>query len=196
MASGIYLIRNIVNGKIYIGSSIDMRRRWVRHRFLLEKGVHHSRHLQGAWDAYGGQDGFIFMALEHIEDRAEMLEREQFWLDSTRCTNPARGYNIAKSVTAAGTGLVVSDATRAKISAAKKGVKKAPFTAEHRRNMVIANRRGRPGRRLLNDAQIAEIKSRLANGEKGAALAREFSVNDSIITKVKQNGYRPAHVPL
>ena len=32
MITGIYKITNRINGKVYIGQSIDIRRRWRQHR--------------------------------------------------------------------------------------------------------------------------------------------------------------------
>tara|TARA_Y100000310_G_scaffold230046_1_gene232475 strand:- start:451 stop:654 length:204 start_codon:yes stop_codon:yes gene_type:complete len=39
--SGIYEIRNSVNDKIYIGSSIDIEQRWYDHKRKLRNGNHH-----------------------------------------------------------------------------------------------------------------------------------------------------------
>lgn len=43
---GIYQIRNTVTGKIYIGSAVDIARRFRVHRWYLTKGEHGSRHLE------------------------------------------------------------------------------------------------------------------------------------------------------
>ncbi len=40
MKAGIYQIRNSQNGKLYIGSAVNVRNRWVEHRKLLRKGAH------------------------------------------------------------------------------------------------------------------------------------------------------------
>ena len=52
-ACGIYLIRNASQQKVYVGSSIDMEKRWSAHIRLLNRGCHHNRHLQSAWIKYG-----------------------------------------------------------------------------------------------------------------------------------------------
>ena len=43
---GIYKITNIKNGKIYVGSSKDIEKRWKEHLYKLKYGVHHSVKLQ------------------------------------------------------------------------------------------------------------------------------------------------------
>ena len=49
----IYKIENKIAGKLYIGSSLSLKNRWERHRRDLNSGIHHSIHLQRAWDKYG-----------------------------------------------------------------------------------------------------------------------------------------------
>ena len=43
---GIYAIRNTQNGKMYIGESIDIEKRWKNHQEDLDNGNHHSYKLQ------------------------------------------------------------------------------------------------------------------------------------------------------
>lgn len=53
MNTGIYEIVNTVNGKRYVGSAVNLRYRLWRHRRELRLCIHHSSHLQRAWDKYG-----------------------------------------------------------------------------------------------------------------------------------------------
>ena len=64
--SGIYAIVNTVNGKRYVGSAKRFRTRWNAHRAALNKGLHHSRHLQSAWNKYGAE-AFVFTIIEFCE---------------------------------------------------------------------------------------------------------------------------------
>ena len=55
----IYKITNLVNGKFYIGSAVNLRLRMNGHRTRLNVGTHKNRHLQAAWKLYG-RDSFKF----------------------------------------------------------------------------------------------------------------------------------------
>lgn len=90
--SGVYQIKCRVNGKIYVGSSVNMRHRWSQHRRHLNEGRHRNAHLQAAWTKYG-ESTFHFSVLQFVE-RSELLRVEQEWLVRTNCTKRGVGYNI------------------------------------------------------------------------------------------------------
>lgn len=90
-ASGIYAITNKVNGKKYIGSAVNIKKRWIKHRVELRSSTHHSAKLQNSWRKHG-EAVFEFSVLEYVDDKIELLSREQFWLD---LFDPcATGYNM------------------------------------------------------------------------------------------------------
>ena len=89
--SGIYQIRNLANGKLYIGSASNLyRRKNHQHLYLLRKRVHYNTHLQNAFNKYGEQN-FIFEVIEFVEDKNKLLELEQYWLDKLNIIK--EGYN-------------------------------------------------------------------------------------------------------
>lgn len=94
--SGIYQIRNLVNGKIYIGSSINFKDRWYHHDNRLKSDKHHSVHLQNSWNKYG-KDNFIFEILELVENKNKLILREQYYLDLIKPWDIEIGYNINKN---------------------------------------------------------------------------------------------------
>jgi group I intron endonuclease len=91
-ASGVYQIRCIPTGKIYVGSAVDLRDRWYRHCRSLLRGKHRNRYLQNAWDKYG-EESFEFEILEYV-DVSHLLHAEQEWIDSTGCTDKTIGFNL------------------------------------------------------------------------------------------------------
>jgi group I intron endonuclease len=94
-ASGIYQILCVPTGKIYIGSAVNLRKRWRNHCYLLDgkgKRPHHNIHLQRAWDKYGA-DAFTFTVIELAEPN-RLIEREQFYLDSLTPYVDGNGYNV------------------------------------------------------------------------------------------------------
>lgn len=50
MISGVYEILNKFTGERYIGTSRNIRRRFLRHKEELVKGIHHCALLQQAWN--------------------------------------------------------------------------------------------------------------------------------------------------
>lgn len=90
---GIYQIQNKVNNKIYIGSSIDIEQRWKTHRSELKSKHHHNSNLQNAWHEYG-EENFVFEIIEIVEDKNNLIDREQHYMDLTTCYDINIGYNI------------------------------------------------------------------------------------------------------
>jgi group I intron endonuclease len=91
--SGIYRIRNVVNGKVYVGSAVNVTKRWRIHKRHLNKGTHHCRHLQSAWLKYRAES-FVFEIIEAVEPTREaLLSREQVCL--TEALASGLCYNLA-----------------------------------------------------------------------------------------------------
>jgi group I intron endonuclease len=99
-ASGIYQISCITTGKIYVGSAVNLWRRWQQHRSRLRIGKHANAHLQAAWDKYG-EEQFAFAILEFV-DVTYLLQAEQEWMVSTCCTDKTVGFNIADTAASPG----------------------------------------------------------------------------------------------
>lgn len=89
---GIYKIINIINGKFYVGSSINIIGRWAKHKSDLRSKRHTNPHLQNAFNKYGEQS-FNIEVIEEVK-KENILSREQFWLDQTKSYLPQIGYNI------------------------------------------------------------------------------------------------------
>lgn len=88
--TGIYAIRNLANGKCYVGSSSDhIPKRWKLHKLMLEENRHHSTILQRAWNKYG-ENSFEFEIVERCSPE-ECINREQYYLDML-----VPKYNICK----------------------------------------------------------------------------------------------------
>ena len=50
---GIYKIENKINGKVYIGQSNNIIRRWEEHISKLNNNSHENKILQYSWNKYG-----------------------------------------------------------------------------------------------------------------------------------------------
>lgn len=86
----VYLIRNLVNGRIYVGSTINFPQRKWRHLYDLKKGKHCSRFMQRDFNKCGG-DAFVIEVLEVVSETDDLIAREQHWLDTLQPP-----YNSAK----------------------------------------------------------------------------------------------------
>jgi group I intron endonuclease len=94
---GVYKITNSLDGKLYIGSSSNIYKRWDRHRNSLRKGTHPNLHLQQACNR-DGLDAFVFEIIEEtIKDKKVILEREQFYIDLYKSFENDKGYNLTTS---------------------------------------------------------------------------------------------------
>lgn len=125
MKSGIYLIKNIINNKVYIGSAVNISNRWREHKKYLKKGKHHSKHLQNAWNI-NGQLNFKFEIIEEISNPLHLLSYEQVYLDYYKSYERERGYNICK-IAGSPIGLRRSEETKQKMSKANRNCKKYKY---------------------------------------------------------------------
>lgn len=75
---GIYMIRNTITNKVYIGQSLNIKTRWKDHINLLNKGTHHSKYLQSAWNKYG-EDCFEFDVIAECSEN-KLDELEQYFI--------------------------------------------------------------------------------------------------------------------
>lgn len=120
--TGVYKITNLINNKIYIGSSTSekdgFKDRINTHIRLLNNKKHPNKHLQSSWDKYGSEH-FNFEIIEIIKGKEKIIEREQYYIDFYNVINPNIGYN--KSPTAnSQLGFKHSEESKRKMSEAAK----------------------------------------------------------------------------
>lgn len=147
MTCGIYKITNQINNKVYIGSSINLEKRWVNHKCLLKNLKHSNAKLQRAVNKYG-LNNFIFEIILVCESD-ELLKFEQYYIDLF--TSYKLGYNILskaknslgyhhtketlEKMSALKKGRQLSKKHCEALSEAKKGKK---FSEEHKKNLSKA----------------------------------------------------------
>lgn len=108
---GIYKILNLITNDFYIGSAINLDMRKHRHFSQLKLNNHPNKHLQNAYNKYGIEN-FVFEILETIENKENLIRREQYYLDLFK-----PNYNIRK-VAESNLGLKynISEETRLKMA--------------------------------------------------------------------------------
>lgn len=89
--SGIYQIRHVASGRVYVGSALHIEKRWRDHRRQLAEGNHHSSKLQRAWLKHGAS-AFQFEVVEPNVPKLSLTQREQHWID--RLSAFGHGFNM------------------------------------------------------------------------------------------------------
>lgn len=92
---GIYSIKNVVSGRIYIGQSISFAQRWDSHTRMLNDGTHYNKLLREDWKSFGSEV-FEFSVVEYLDPIPNILNnREHYWAEFYRSLDPRFGYNLA-----------------------------------------------------------------------------------------------------
>jgi hypothetical protein len=99
---GVFLIRNMVNDKVFLAAGRDLKGIINRHRFQLTAGLHPNKSLQADWSQLGSRN-FAFEILEEfsppddnqIDEAKELAFMEMLWLEKLQ-PFAERGYNERK----------------------------------------------------------------------------------------------------
>lgn len=74
----IYMIRNKVTDKKYVGRTSNWAQRWSQHKSLLRSGNHHCSELQNDWNELG-EESFVYERLTKIKG-TNSGEQEAAWM--------------------------------------------------------------------------------------------------------------------
>ena len=80
--SGIYLIKNIINGHFYIGMSVNLKRRSLEH--FCNKSISQKPNVIYKAIRKYGKENFVFEVLEYINNCETLSEREVFWIEKLK----------------------------------------------------------------------------------------------------------------
>ena len=178
MQTGIYRIHNTITGDKYVGSAVNIPKRWKQHRRQLRAGHHHSRFLQRAWNKYGA-DAFVFSVVGYC-GRAELLKHEQ------RAINTGvHAFNMSPT---AGSmlGYRFTDAQRAKLSESHKGQESGFKGKAHTAGAKEKNRRAHLGSKT--GPRTDEQRARMSAAQQGRTVSPEQRARISAtLTGRKQN---------
>jgi len=153
---GIYEIRNMITGFVYIGASINVESRMKNHKWLLGRGEHSNRLLQDAYNK-DSAEAFSFSILEIVADPIMIGDRERYWIEQyentynlllgysgdpgkTKIFSEERSIAISQRNKERWSDPQFKERTRAAISEAKKGVSRGPHSNKTRARIGEANR--------------------------------------------------------
>ena len=185
---------------MYVGQSVNISNRFIRHKTLLKHNKHYNRHLQNSHNKYGLEQ-FEFIVLEECEEHFLDL-REQHWIDSH---DEAKLYNHE---------LFVEDRsgcrnsfygkhhtvkTKEKMSLLKQniynGSKNPNFGNKWSDKQRSRMRGGKNTNAKLTKCDVVQIKEMLLKGDKHADIASKFDVGRTVVTRIN-SGARWGHIKL
>lgn len=102
--AGVFQVKNTINDKVLLGSSLNLEGVLNGHQFMLTIGSHRNKALQHDWNEFG-PDKFIFEILEVVRVRDEpnfklsdeLTLLEQIWLEELQPFGE-RGYNTGPNI--------------------------------------------------------------------------------------------------
>jgi len=96
---GVFQLKNLSNGKIFIGSSLDLKAFWNAQKWQLDFGMHRNAALQNDWKEFGAEQfSYEILALiEQKEDtvvdyKKEVKILEEMYIEELQPFND-KGYN-------------------------------------------------------------------------------------------------------
>jgi len=103
---GVFLIRNNVNDRVFLGVSLNLAGIINRHKFQLKNGNHPNKELQADWNKFGSSN-FAFEIVDELtpghdatrDYRQELALLEKLWLEKLEPFEE-RGYNQRKQTRA------------------------------------------------------------------------------------------------
>jgi group I intron endonuclease len=142
----IYLVRNKINNKKYIGQTVNsISVRWTKHKYSANHNSSNNYFLS-AVKKYG-EDNFIFETIKECETQDELNYWEEFYINQYNTRNRKVGYNTREG----GSHGKHTEATKQKLRLANLGKK---LTDEHKQRLSEAHKGKRPNdktRQLMSD---------------------------------------------
>lgn len=196
MTCGIYGIKNKINGKIYVGKSVNIEFRFSQHSSELKHNKHKNGHLQNSYNKHGKE--FFEIIILEVATKQNLSILEQKWIDSF---SKEKLYNIivedVQFMTASSNpffGKQHTEATKNKMSLAKKGKYKGSENPNFgNKNTLESKTKMSISQGKLTKENVLEIKNLLLLGTQDKEIAKKFNISRTVITRIA-NGTRWANI--
>lgn len=170
MKKGIYIIKNKVNNKVYIGQSKNLGQRYASHIRRIKTKTHYNEILQRAFEKYG-IDNFEYSILEEVLEDNILNEREKYWIDFYGGINCESVYNLKDPLLNEH-----SDYVKSKLSKNNSGENNPNYGhewTEEMRQKASESRIGKTWEERLGEEKAKAAKEKLANSNKGRKHSEE-----------------------
>lgn len=190
---GIYCIKNKINGKCYVGQSVDINNRWKEHKKLHSNN---STYLYNSLKKYSS-DGFDWVVLEECS-KEQLNSREIHWIEKLDCISP-NGYNLKSG---GGKNCYYSEETKKKMSESQRGERNhrwgLRYTEEEKREMSESSSGENAywygkNRSEETKKKISEKQKRDDNPRRGVPKSEDCRKKISIANSGERNGMFGKH---
>lgn len=170
MKKGIYIIKNKINNKVYIGQSKKLSQRYAGHIRRIKTKTHHNEILQRAFEKYG-IDSFEYDILEEVLDDSLLNEREKYWIDFHGGINNENVYNLKDPLLNE-----YSDYVRSKLSKTNSGENNPNYGHEWTEEMkqkASDRKKGKTWEELYGEDKAKEMKKNASKSQEGRTHSEE-----------------------
>lgn len=173
---GIYIFTNLVNGKVYVGETMNMRRRMREHyKYAIQI-------IDKAINKYGLDNFDIQVTYYPYADKKFLVNLEHLLIKAKdSLVINGKGYNVCPLGTDC-TGLKASDKTRKLMSEAKKG---KPLSTEHREALSKSAKGNTNGQGNKGRTYTALTLKRMSDSKMGCGHTLESRAKLSAAAKGK-----------
>lgn len=177
----IYKIENSLNKDFYVGSTINLAKRYYTHLNHIRSNKEFCKKLVRAVNKYG-EENFIFNIIEECNTE-NILIREQYYLDKL---NPK--YNIAK-IAGSNLGIKRSEEIKLKKSISQKeNWLKEDYRKKHLEQLSKNWKKGSNHKMAKITDEIAkEIKIKLIEGLNAKKISEDLGLSYYIIKDIQRN---------
>ena len=170
--SGIYCYENLINGKKYIGQSLNIHKRQIHH--YLNQGMDGCSALQGAWNKYGCENFKFYILIECVSDKKLLNKLEIFYIKYLRSHVSEWGYNISWGGDLGNTGIKHTDEAKKKNSIAHMGRATWMKGKKHSNEAKLKQSLAKKGRPSNNKGKKAsdETRRKQSLAKKGKPISK------------------------
>lgn len=188
----IYQIKNLVNGKLYIGKTVGYKQRKYDHFKLLKAKKHHAFHLQNAYNKYG-VNSFEMSIIEDNLGHDILSQKEVYYINLYNTLNQEFGYNSQEP-----TGNAIS---KYKSSDTKQRIRESVTKNHASKAKPVYLLNLNTGELILYDKRRAISKELVGNRDRNyilgyTVLPDDFTLDQYKLAYTKYNNYLENQFPI